>query len=89
MPHSVREQTGTEDLHRRDDKLNPPPSALAEDATQQQSPMLKAWSDELDPRNLTINEALLLNGLTGGRTEAQDAGGRQEADAARSSEQRV
>jgi len=25
--------------------------------------MLRAWSDELDPRKLTINEALFLSGL--------------------------
>jgi hypothetical protein len=37
---------------------------VAENATQKQSPMLKAWSDELDPRNLTINEALFISGLT-------------------------
>ncbi|KAK3306908.1 uncharacterized protein B0T15DRAFT_492423 [Chaetomium strumarium] len=87
MPHSVREQTGTEDLHRRDDQLNPPKSAPAENATPQQSPMLKAWSDELDPRNLTINEALLLSGLTSGRTGVQDArAGDQGADVARRSE---
>jgi len=27
--------------------------------------MLKAWSDELDPKNLTINEALFIGGLAG------------------------
>jgi hypothetical protein len=47
------------------DQLSPPPSAFAENASQQQPPMLKAWSDELDPRNLTINEALVIGGLTG------------------------
>jgi hypothetical protein len=47
------------------DQLCPPPSALAGNVAQQQSPMLKAWSDELDPKNLTINEALFLSGLAG------------------------
>jgi hypothetical protein len=37
---------------------------VAKNATQKQSPMLKAWSDELDPRNLTISEALFLSGLS-------------------------
>lgn len=37
-----------------------PPLALPEDADAQQSPMLKAWSGEFDPKNLTINEALFL-----------------------------
>jgi len=27
--------------------------------------MLKAWSDEFDPKNLTINEALFISGLVG------------------------
>jgi hypothetical protein len=46
-----------------DDQLGPPPSVLAENAAQQQSPMLRSWSDELDPKNLTINEALFISGL--------------------------
>ncbi|SPQ20061.1 d6dabfc7-74d8-49b0-8dbc-77d387dccda6 [Thermothielavioides terrestris] len=41
--------------------------------------MLKAWSDEFDPKNLTINEALFVGGLTGGRAEVRD-GNNQDAD---------
>lgn len=43
----------------------PPPPVPARNADQQQPLMLKAWSNELDPRNLTINEALFSSGLTG------------------------
>jgi hypothetical protein len=52
-------------VFRSNEQLNTPLSALAGNAAQQQSPMLKAWSKELDPKNLTINEALFLGGLAG------------------------
>lgn len=42
---------------------DPTPSTQAGNTTRQQSPMLRAWRDELDPRNLTINEALALGDL--------------------------
>ncbi len=51
------------------DQLGVPPPVIAGNAAQQQSPMLKpmlkAWSCELDPRNITINEALFLSGQAG------------------------
>jgi hypothetical protein len=79
MPHSVRDETDTRNrrwvvvvfgvvvgtfAHIRSDNQLSPSSTAVGDASNQQSPMLKAWSDELDPRNLTINETLFLGGLT-------------------------
>ncbi|KAK4109954.1 hypothetical protein N656DRAFT_800525 [Canariomyces notabilis] len=45
-------------------QLDPSKSTQTGNAARQQSPMLKEWQDELDPRKLTINEALLFGHLT-------------------------
>ncbi|KAL2189851.1 hypothetical protein L209DRAFT_749765 [Thermothelomyces heterothallicus CBS 203.75] len=82
MPHSVKDQTGeAQDIHRGDDTPSRCLSSSTGNVTQQQSPMLRAWSDEFDPRNLTINEALFASGLVGD-AGLQGCRDRQSADAA-------
>ncbi|KAL2153370.1 hypothetical protein VTH82DRAFT_4525 [Thermothelomyces myriococcoides] len=79
MPHSVKEQAEAPDVHRGDKPSRLSPSSTG-NATQEQSPMLRAWSDEFDPRSLTISEILFASGFA--RDDGpQSRGGLQSVNA--------
>ncbi|KAK4186881.1 hypothetical protein QBC35DRAFT_452820 [Podospora australis] len=62
MPHAVRDEQVPGDNNHRDNQhhITATPSAPAVGTTQSQSPMLKAWEEEHNRSNLTINETLFL-----------------------------
>ncbi|KAK4176908.1 hypothetical protein QBC36DRAFT_328214 [Triangularia setosa] len=66
MPHSVRDDEASGDHSQSSNRhqATPPPSSQYSASTQEQSPMLKAWEDEHDRSNLTINETLFHSELT-------------------------
>ncbi|KAK0745056.1 hypothetical protein B0T21DRAFT_280459 [Apiosordaria backusii] len=64
MPHSVRDDKASGDRSQSRHQVTPPPSSQSGASTQEQSPMLKAWEDEHNRSNLTINETLFHGELT-------------------------